>query len=216
MKRKTKRATARLILIVCLLLTGCMAAGIALDTMVAVPDITLFLGTNNTLIVRIAEKRIPTRELRKESEYRDEFAVRLEEATAVFDYERIQVEINSSGGSVRAARGVAQALAERKEYKHFVIDGECGSSMVQLLALGKPDYISMTARSVIILHEQRNLYTWNKLGNNADEIAGIMQLTGQDEATVRAWFTGSGANEWTQFKRAQARKAGFLGAKSWE
>lgn len=215
--RKTKRAASRLIVIVCVLLTACVVAGTALDTMIEVPDVTMLRGADGqTLIVRITSRKAPAYGLPKTAEYQDTFAARLDQMAEIFAFSRIQVEINARGGLVRAARGIAQALAARREYKHFVIDGLCGSSMIQILALGKPDFVSMTEQSSIILHQKRNAYTMTKTGNDQDEIAGIARLTGQDEETVKLWFLGSGNNEWTQFNRKQASALGFLGAKTWQ
>lgn len=216
MSRKTRRAASRLIAIVCALLTGCMVAGVALDTMVGVPDVTMLRGADgSTLIVRIGTKKVPTHEVRKEIEYQNQFTARLDEMKSAFTYTSIQVEINSSGGVVKAARGIAKALAVRDEYKHFFIDGLCGSSMLQILALGQPDYVSMTERSSIILHSKRNAYTMADMGNDRDEIAGIARLTGQSEETVELWFLGTGQQRWTQLNRAQASFLGFLGQKTW-
>ena len=217
MNRKTKRALRRLILITCAVLTGCVVVGVATETTVFEPNAELLRGADgHTLIMRITNRRVSVFDVLKEREYRAAYAERLETMQQAFPYDRIQVEIDSAGGVVRAARGIGKALAERGEYKHIVIDGACGSSMIQILALSRPDYVSMTERSAIILHQKKNALTWADTGNNADEIAGIMALTGQDETTVRLWFAGLGENRQTHFNRAQASACGFLGAKEWK
>ena len=84
---------------------------------------------------------------RDRREYMEKFRKHLANA-GVFD--RIQVEINSPGGSLDSAIGMTVALCERHEPMRILIDGRCDSAATLLLELPAPCYI--TERSGIYIH----------------------------------------------------------------
>lgn len=159
------------------------------------------------LTVYITSVPIRYDERKSMAAYVDEFRRMIADACAVWDFDVIEVKINSRGGWVTPAIALAKVLSGRPEYVKMIIWGHCQSAAVNLLAFSDPDEVTITRTGNILTHH-RHRVGGNDTGNPEEEINGIAKLTGQPVETVRNWFdTGK------LFTPQEARACGWTGKK---
>ena len=170
------------------------------------------LGSDDTLYIRAKTVRLPPREVMYSPEelarkYLEQFA-RLPRKPL-----RAVVRIDSSGGAVATAIGAAYSLHDLECPVTLLIDGECASSAMYLLAYSKAQHVYITAGGRLMLHNPAALsYTAQDEEKTAahqeqlisDQARALAKLTGQSESQIRAW---KDAETW--FSAEQAVEYGF-------
>ena len=121
---------------------------------------------------------------------------------------RLDVLLDSSGGSVAYANGIARALDKWSGRKRLLIDGACHSAATLILCVPTWDDTAITSRSNVMIHRPRveifrrgaasGLWRW--IGQRQKEstikifIKLYMDRTGADRETVGGWMAGKTFN----------------------
>lgn len=208
MRRKQRRW--RLGLILMIMIGSAAAVGLGLthyDAMIRAPMPRLTFEKDWTLTIRVETRMVSLENRKSLRAYRDEFRKMIDDAAETWDFDRIEVRINSTGGWVTPPTALGQVLAERPEHVRVVITGDCKSAAVNVLAYGDPDEVQVTKNAVILVHRRRQI-GGGITGNPAEEIEAIAELTGQSLDTVRQWY-----DQEKIFTAEEAVRAGWTGIK---
>lgn len=113
----------------------------------------------------------------------------------------LDVLLDSTGGSVAYANGIAGALGSWKGPKRLLIDGRCLSAATLILCIPKWDDAAITYRSMVMIHKPRTEIfakdrtgLWRWIGEKQKERTVkifrdiYMGRTGVDRATAEGWL----------------------------
>ena len=213
--RKTKRLAIELA-VLCAVALG-MAALLApfarlsyLDAFAPVPVVDMrlqLLDKEDTLYIRIRTRNRRAGEGKKSI---DEYAQQYLAQVAALSRKplRAVVRIDCRGGTVASAIGAAYALHDMECSVTLLIDGQCYSSAMYILAYARAQHVYITPSGRLMLHDPAYVLT-SKEGGAVERLIGeqaaaLARLTGQTEARIRAW-----KDRETYFNAWQAVEYGF-------